>query len=75
MKDAIAKLLVARYDPVQGVFLRNLIALPMMGAVVMLKIGASDFVSSHLRVHAIRGLLMLAGGYALSKGLEAFGLG
>jgi drug/metabolite transporter (DMT)-like permease len=74
MNDAIAKLLVERYDPVQIVFLRNLIALPMVGAVVMYKIGVSGFVSSHLRVHAIRGLLMLGGAYMFFKGLEALAL-
>jgi drug/metabolite transporter (DMT)-like permease len=74
MNDAIAKLLVERYDPVQIVFLRNLIALPIVGAVVMYKIGASGFVSSHLRVHAIRGLLMLAGAYSFFKSLEALAL-
>jgi drug/metabolite transporter (DMT)-like permease len=74
MNDAIAKLLVERYDPVQIVFLRNLIALPMVGVVVMYKIGVSGFVSNHLRVHAIRGLLMLGGAYMFFKGLEVLAL-
>lgn len=74
MNDAIAKLLVERYDPVQIVFLRNLIALPMVGAVVMYKIGWPGFFSHHLRVHAIRGFLMLAGAYLFFKGLESLAL-
>ena len=74
MNDAIAKLLVERYDPIQIVFLRNLIALPMVSAVVMCKIGISGFVSNHLRVHAIRGLLMLGGAYMFFKGLEDLAL-
>ena len=72
--DAIAKLLVERYDPFQIVFLRNLIALPMVSAVVLYMIGMSGFVTSHLRIHALRGILMLAGGYTFFKGLEALAL-
>ena len=72
--DAIAKLLVERYDPFQIVFLRNLIALPMVSAVVLYMIGVSGFATSHLRIHALRGILMLAGAYTFFKGLEALAL-
>ena len=72
--DAIAKLLVERYDPFQIVFLRNLIALPMVGAVIIYMIGVSGFTTSHLRIHALRGILTLAGSYTFFKGLEALAL-
>ena len=72
--DAIAKLMVARYDPIQVVFFRNLIALPMVGAVVLFVLGKKGLRTRHLRVHAIRGLLMLAGAYSFFKGLESLAL-
>ncbi|MDX5403041.1 MAG: DMT family transporter [Rhodobacterales bacterium] len=72
--DAIAKLLVERYDPIQVVFFRNLIALPMVGAVVVYLQGWTGFRTAHLRIHAMRGLLMLGGAYTFFKGLEALAL-
>lgn len=72
--DAIAKLLVERYDPIQVVFFRNLIALPMVGAVILYVHGSSGFKTAHLQIHAVRGLLMLGGAYCFFKGLEALAL-
>lgn len=72
--DAIAKLLVERYDPIQVIFFRNLIALPMVGAVVIYLHGWSGFQTAHVQIHAARGLLMLGGAYTFFKGLEALAL-
>ena len=72
--DAIAKLLVERYDPIQVVFFRNLIALPMVGAFVLYLHGWSGFQTAHVQIHAARGLLMLGGAYTFFKGLETLDL-
>lgn len=72
--DAIAKTLVDRYDPIQIVFVRNLIALPMVAAIVLYMIGGAGFRTSSLRIHALRGLLMLGGAYTFFKALETLAL-
>lgn len=72
--DAIAKLLVERYDPIQVVSFRNLIALPLVGAAVLYLHGWSGFQTAHVQIHAARGLLMLGGAYTFFKGLEALAL-
>lgn len=63
LNDAIAKLLTERYDPVQIIFLRNLIAVPMIASVVLLLRGSHALRTRHLGLHALRGLLMLLGAY------------
>ncbi|MFU8881781.1 MAG: DMT family transporter [Rhodobacterales bacterium] len=72
--DAMAKLLIARYDPVQIVFVRNLIALPIVAAMVLYMIGGAGFRTSSLHIHAMRGLLMLGGAYTFFKALETLAL-
>lgn len=72
--DALAKLLVDRYDPIQIVFFRNLIALPMVGALILVLIGRTGFATQNIRIHALRGLLMLGGAYSFFKGLETLAL-
>lgn len=63
LNDAIAKVLTDRYDPVQIIFLRNLIAVPMIAAVVLVLRGTHALRTRHLGLHALRGLLMLLGAY------------
>lgn len=63
VNDAIAKILTDRYDPVQIIFLRNLIAVPMIVACVLALRGSQDLRTRHLGLHALRGLLMLLGAY------------
>lgn len=58
--DTVAKLLTERYSPIQIVFLRNLIAVPVIAAVVYGVFGAAALRTNHLRLHALRGLLMVA---------------
>ncbi len=72
--DAMAKVLIERYDPVQVVFVRNLIALPIVAAVVLYMIGGAGFRTSSLHIHAMRGLLMLGGAYTFFKALETLAL-
>ncbi|WP_366554730.1 DMT family transporter [Aquibaculum sediminis] len=63
LNDAIAKLLTERYDPVQIIFLRNLIGIPMIVAVAVALRGRRVLRTRHLGLHALRGTLMMAGAY------------
>lgn len=59
--DAVAKVLTDRYAPIQIVFLRNLIAVPIIIAVILTAFGAASLRTRHLRLHALRGALMVIG--------------
>jgi drug/metabolite transporter (DMT)-like permease len=70
LNDAIAKMLTERYDPVQIIFLRNLIAVPMIASAVLVLRGPQALRTRHLRLHALRGLLMLLGAYLFFSSLS-----
>ena len=59
--DALAKLLTDRYSPIQIVFLRNLIAVPMIAALIGMLLGRAGLRTRNLRLHAGRGALMVTG--------------
>ena len=61
--DAVAKLLTERYAPIQIVFLRNLIAVPIITAVILVAFGAASLRTRHLRLHALRGGIMVTGAW------------
>lgn len=61
--DAIAKLLTDRYTPIQIVFLRNLIAVPIITTVIIMAFGSASLRSRHLSLHALRGALMTLGAW------------
>lgn len=61
--DALAKLLTDRYSPIQIVFLRNLIAVPIIAAIVVAVFGTASLQTRHLRLHALRGALMVTGAW------------
>ena len=63
LNDAIAKVLTDRYDPIQIIFLRNLIALPMIAVLAFALRGPMALRTPHLRLHAWRGILMMLGAY------------
>ncbi len=67
--DAVAKVLTDRYPPIQIVFLRNLIAVPIIAALIFAMSGPQAMRSNHLRLHALRGLLMTAGAWMYFTGL------
>jgi len=67
--DAMAKLLTERYAPIQIIFLRNLIAVPVIAAVIFFTFGAKALRTRNLGVHAVRGLLMVMGGWLYFVGL------
>jgi drug/metabolite transporter (DMT)-like permease len=68
--DAIAKLLTDRYTPIQIIFVRNLLALPMIAALVVLLKGAQALRTRHLGVHALRGVLMVLGAWFYFTSLQ-----
>lgn len=61
--DAAAKLLTDRYTPIQIVFLRNLIAVPIITAIILTVFGSAALQTRHLRLHALRGALMVTGAW------------
>lgn len=67
--DAVAKVLTDRYPPIQIVFLRNLIAVPIIAALILAMFGPQAMRSNHLRLHAVRGLLMTLGAWMYFTGL------
>jgi drug/metabolite transporter (DMT)-like permease len=57
--DAVAKLLTDRYAPIQIIFMRNLIAVPLIAAVIVTVFGQTGLRTRHIRLHALRGILMV----------------
>ncbi|MFP3921914.1 MAG: DMT family transporter [Dichotomicrobium sp.] len=70
VNDAIAKSLTAHYPPLQIVFMRNLLAVPMITAVVLTISGPAGLRTRRLSVHALRGILLLCAAYAFFTGLK-----
>ncbi|WP_274423788.1 DMT family transporter [Chelativorans sp. YIM 93263] len=70
LNDALAKWLTAHYGPLQIIFLRNLFALPMITVIALSLGGRASLRSSHMAVHAMRGLLMVVAGFAFFSGLK-----
>lgn len=63
VNDALAKGLMATYPPLQVLFLRNIIALPIM-LVVVLKTGGTAALRSHRPLaHLLRGVLWLSAAF------------
>lgn len=61
LNDAIAKWLTAHYSPLQIVFLRNLVALPIVVGVALVLRGPGSLRTAHMGVHALRGLFLVGG--------------
>lgn len=70
LNDAIGKLLTERHDPAQIIFLRNLMALPVIALLVWRLQGLAVLAQAALRVHAGRGLLQFCGGYMYFRSLQ-----
>ncbi|MGH6914499.1 MAG: DMT family transporter [Geminicoccales bacterium] len=74
VNDALAKWLTAHYGPLQIVFVRNLLAMPMIAAIVLSIGGRAALRSRHLWIHALRALLLVGGSYTFFLGLRALPL-
>jgi drug/metabolite transporter (DMT)-like permease len=68
--DAIVKLLTERYDPIQIIFVRNFLALPMIAALILVLRGTHALRTRHLGLHALRGLLMVIGAWFFFTSLK-----
>ena len=74
MNDAMAKDLVTRFDPLQIVFLRNLVALPLIAAVLLRVAGPAGVRSARVGVHAMRAVLSVAASYLFIRSLGSLSL-
>lgn len=74
VNDALAKWLTGHYPPLQIVFLRNVIALPMVVTVVLALGGGAALRTRHLKLHALRGLLLTTGAGLFFLGLSVLPL-
>jgi len=72
--DAFAKWLTVHYAPLQIVFLRNLFAAPMIVAIVLSVGGWGALRTRHLRVYALRGLLLVGAAVTFFLGLRSLPL-
>ncbi|MFW6077593.1 MAG: DMT family transporter [Hyphomicrobiales bacterium] len=70
VNDAFAKWLTAYYPPLQIIFVRNLLAMPMITAIVLSLGGPRALQTRHPGIHALRGLLMVGGAYTFFIGLK-----
>lgn len=74
VNDAFAKTLAVGYEPVQVLFLRNLIALPF-AAIIAVAMGGRRALRSHRpRAHLVRGVLWLSAATLFFTGLRHLGL-
>ncbi|ESR24556.1 DMT family transporter [Lutibaculum baratangense] len=67
--DAVAKWLTEYYAPLQLVFMRNLIALPLVALLAVGLRGKGVLYTRHTRLHALRGALVVAAAVAFFTGL------
>lgn len=68
--DAMAKTLTMHYAPLQIVFIRHLLALPMIGVAAVLLRGPAVLRTRHLGTHAVRGLLLVGGAWTFFLGIS-----
>ncbi|TYC66042.1 DMT family transporter [Stappia sp. BW2] len=74
LNDAIAKTLTADYNPIQILFLRNIIALPI-AILIALKMGGRTALISHRpAAHLLRGALWICAATLFFTGLSLMGL-
>ncbi|MGP1393976.1 MAG: DMT family transporter [Inquilinaceae bacterium] len=69
INDAIAKGLVARFDPFQILLARSLIALPIVAGLALWTGGAKALRSGGVRVHILRAVLAVAATYLFIRSL------
>jgi len=68
--DTMAKWLTSHYDPLQIIFIRHLLATPMIAVIVMALGGRGALKSQRIWPHALRGFFLIGGAYAFFVGLK-----
>jgi drug/metabolite transporter (DMT)-like permease len=74
LSDVCAKALVANYSPLQLIFVRNVIALPVVALILLALAGPPALRTPHLRVHALRGLMIVGAAWSFFSGLKTLPL-
>ncbi|WP_246003914.1 DMT family transporter [Histidinibacterium lentulum] len=74
MSDVAAKWLVERYHPLQILWVRSLLACPVVAAIVIALQGPSGLASARVGVHAVRALLAVAATWAFILSLRYMAL-
>jgi drug/metabolite transporter (DMT)-like permease len=74
LNDAIAKTLMADYSPLQILFLRNIIALPIATVIALKMGGRSALISHRPAAHLLRGALWICAATLFFTGLSLLGL-
>ncbi len=69
LNDVMGKLLVERFSPFQILFVRSLVSLPMIAAIVLIKQGTSGFSTHTPGLHLVRGLIMVVATFAFITSL------
>ena len=72
--DTAAKWLTQFYDPLQVMFMRNITAVPMILAVVLMVGGRPALRSRHAGLHAVRGILLVGAAYTFFSGIQVLPL-
>lgn len=70
VNDVFAKWLTQHYAPLQIMFMRALIATPLVAAAAVAVRGRGVLRTAHLRLHALRGLLLVGGTLTFFLGLK-----
>lgn len=74
LNDAAANSLLARYTPFQVIFVRSLLALPLIIGLILWQDGTRALGTASIGVHALRGLFAIAGTYAFFLSLRSLPL-
>lgn len=74
LNDALAKWLMAHYEPLQIIFVRNLIAVPIVTAMVLCIAGRSAFSTRHFGLHLVRGAFAVFAALCFFLGLQVLPL-
>lgn len=70
VNDSIAKWLTDHYSPMQILFMRNLIAAPPVLLAAWAFGGRRALATRHMKLHALRGALLVGGGFSFFLGLS-----
>jgi drug/metabolite transporter (DMT)-like permease len=69
VSDVFAKALMAHYSAIEVVFLRNIVAMPLVALILIATGRRAAFRSQHLGLHALRGLLSIGAAFCFFSSL------
>lgn len=74
VNDVMAKWLTDHYDPLQIIFVRSVLVLPLIAAALWVFNGRAAFSTRHWRVHVLRGILIVCAAYTFFTSLTVLPL-